>query len=119
MSASSSQETYSPDQLVIGEALAEGITLLSGQNLTRGSVLGKKVTAGTIAGAAVAGGTGNGTIGSLTVGGAAKPGIYTAICTAAATNAGTFSIKDPALNHIGDATVAVAFVSTEDRKSVV
>ena len=104
-------ETYIPDQLIAGEddIVSQQITLLSGQNQPRGAVLGKTITAGTISGAAVAGNTGNGTIGTLSVGGAAKPGVYRATCITAATNSGTFKVVDPSGNYIGNATVAVAF----------
>jgi hypothetical protein len=86
------------------------VTLLSGQNLVRGTVLGKKVTAGTIAGAADAGNTsGSGAIGTLSVGTGAQLGVYRAVCIEPAANAGTFAVFDPSGVEIGKATVAVAF----------
>ena len=48
MPASFSSTSYTPDGLVIGEELllTRNITLLSGQNLTRGAVLGKITASG-------------------------------------------------------------------------
>jgi hypothetical protein len=72
------------------------ITVLSGQNLKAGAVLGKVTEAGAT-GAAVAGNTGNGTI---TVTGAlqdatAKPGVYRAIVIEPGANLGTFEVEGP------------------------
>ena len=112
MPASYETSTLTPDHLNAGdEVISKQITLLSGENRTRGALLGKTVTAGTIAGAAKAGNTGNGTIGSLTVGTRAKLGVYRATCITAATDAGTFKVEDPNGKLIGNATVAVAFVN--------
>lgn len=49
MSASYSSTSYTPDQIVAGEfddLIAEKITVLSGQNLTRGTVIGKVTASG-------------------------------------------------------------------------
>lgn len=49
MSASFSSASYTPDRLVAGESddlLAKSITLISGQNLARGAVLGKITASG-------------------------------------------------------------------------
>jgi hypothetical protein len=102
--------TYQPDNGMLGcEYLHKAVVLASGQNLTRLAVLGKTVTAGTIAGAAVTGNTGNGTIGSLTVSGTAKEGIYRAVCKKTATNGGEFLVINPFGRFIGTAYVGVAF----------
>lgn len=114
--ASFSSETYSPDRLVTGDVtrlLARSITLLTGQNLARGAVLGRQSTA-TVPTTGTAGGsnTGNGTMGSVAAGGTKlKTGTYTARCIRAATNAGDFQVSDPDGNLIGIAIVAVAFTS--------
>lgn len=110
--ASFTSETYTPDRLILRNAdllISRQITLVSGENRTRGAVLGKTATAGTISGAAAAGNTGNGTIGSLTVGGAAKEGRYRAVCIEPGTNVGTFALFDPEGVQVGTAVVAVAF----------
>ena len=48
MTTSHSSQAYTPDQLVAGELplLSRQITLLSGQNLARGAVLGKVTASG-------------------------------------------------------------------------
>lgn len=90
----------------------EVITILAGSGsaraLTSGMVLGK-ITKGAATPAAVAGNTGNGTIGTVTVGAAAKPGVYAVTCIEPATNAGKFLVNDPEGQVLGVATVAVAF----------
>jgi len=83
--------------------------LVSGQNLGAGAVLGKIVTAGTIAGAAAAGNVGNGTLSAMTVGAAAKEGVYKVTIVEPAANAGEFAVEDPDGKTIGNGTVAVAF----------
>lgn len=92
-----------------GSRSREAITVLSGENLKAGHVIGRKSTAGTASGAAVAGNTGNGTIGSVAVGKARKNGVYRLVCVEPGTNAGTFEVEDPDGNIIGTATVAVAY----------
>jgi hypothetical protein len=106
----SSTNSPTPDALLAGEMprVTKAITLLSGENCTRGAVMGK-ITVGTGAGAASAGNTGNGTIGAITIGANAKPGVYRAVCIEPAANAGKFSIEDPDGVNVGVATVAVAF----------
>jgi hypothetical protein len=98
------------DHIRAGEfpALTEDVTLLSGENLTEGAVLGQ-ITVGTGSGAPSAGNTGNGTIGAITIGAGAKPGRYRAVCIEPATNAGKFAVEDPDGINVGVATVAVAF----------
>ncbi len=90
----------------------EQITILAGSGadrvLTSGMVLGK-ITKGAATPAAVAGNTGDGTIGAVTVGAAAKPGVYRLVCIEPATDAGKFSVEDPDGIEVGVATVAVAF----------
>ncbi len=58
-------------------------------------------------------GTGNGTIGTISLGPDAMPGRYQLKCTAAATNAGTFAVIAPNGERLADATVAVAFTSRQ------
>jgi len=83
--------------------------IISGADLLAGTVLGK-ITKGSAA--AVAGtNTGNGTMGSITVGAAAVAGVYTLRVTAIASNAGSFQVTDPDGDVVGVGTVAVAFTS--------
>jgi hypothetical protein len=104
-------ETYTPDKLLAGDypAVTDIVTILSGQNLVRGALLGK-VTIGAATPAAVAGNTGNGTLAAATVSGAAKPGVYRAVCIEPGTNLGKFTIEDPDGITVGVATVGTEFV---------
>lgn len=116
MTVSFSSSSYSPDRLVAGDParlLARSITLLSGQNLARGAVIGRQ-SAATVptTGTADGGNTGDGTMTSVAAGGTDLiAGTYTARCITAATNAGDFEIIDPDGDVVGIATVAVAFTS--------
>lgn len=111
--ATFTQTSLTNDTLIAGEAddlVSRKVTVLSGENRTRGAVLGKKVTAATVVGAADSGNTGgSGTIGSLSAGTGAQVGVYRAVCIEPAANAGTFAVYDPSGIEIGKATVAVAF----------
>jgi len=91
----------------------EDVTVLSGQDLAIGSVLGK-VTKGTCptTGTADAGNTGGGSCGSVTAGALAQIGIYTVRCIKAATGAGDFEVIAPDGSLVGIATVGVAFESS-------
>lgn len=91
-----------------GSLSREAITVLSGQNLQPGHVLGK-VAVGTATGAAVSGNTGNGTIGTVSAGATAKAGVYQAICIEPATDGGVFEVEDPDGVIVGRAVVGAAF----------
>jgi len=86
----------------------EQITVLSGQVLQAGHVVGR-VTLGATTPAPVAGNTGNGTLGTVTVGVGAKAGVYRATCIEPATNLGRFTVEDPDGVNVGVATVASEF----------
>lgn len=90
----------------------EEMTLITGQNLKSGTVLGKITfvvpTTGT-AGSNTGDGTCTGVAGKI----GTKLGTYTLTCIAAATNAGTFAVKDPDGLALPDATVAVAYVNSQ------
>lgn len=106
----STEGTYTPDALIADGKNVRGkvVTLLSGQSVVRGEVLGS-VAIGSATSAAKSGGnTGNGTMGTITVG-AAQAGVYQLRITKAATNAGDFQVTDPAGDVVGVGTVAVAF----------
>ena len=106
-------ETTRAGEFIQGEAgvkrSRDEITVKSGQNLTAGDVIAKQTTAGTVTGAAPAGNTGDGTIGTLSVGVGAQEGVYELVALEPATNAGEFSVEAPNGEQIGVATVAVAF----------
>lgn len=86
----------------------ETVTILSGQDVSAGDVLGK-VTKGAATPAAVAGNTGNGAFGAVTVSAGAKVGVYKVVFIEPAANAGRFTVEDPDGITIGVGTVAVAF----------
>ena len=91
-----------------GTRSREQITLLSGQNLKAGTVLGKRLT-GAGASAAFAANTGNGAMGAITVTGPAKAGVHKLIIIEPGANVGTFEVFDPDGLLIGRGAVASAF----------
>jgi hypothetical protein len=111
-SAEFSTDTFTPDRLIAGDMqlVPRTITVLSGQSLLRGTLLGKTSVSATV-GAAVAdaGNTGNGTVGTVTAGAEAKNGNYRLVCVEPGTNAGVFAVFNPNGIEIGRATVGVAF----------
>lgn len=106
----STTSSPSPDRLLGGEFPRETqeITVASGENLTAGAVIGR-ITVGTAAAAAAAGNTGNGTMGAVTTGADAKPGVYKVVIVEPGANVGTFIVEDPDGVIVGRGTVAVAF----------
>ena len=112
--ASLESTTFNPDDLLVSgfPLKAEKITLKSGQNCVRGTVLGRVAGAVTTAaaGAGVAGAnTGDGTIGTVTLGAGAKEGVYKIVFIEPATNLGTFIVIDPDGVEIGQGVVGTAF----------
>jgi len=98
--------TFTPDNLIAPgcDMVTEGITLKSGANFVRGTVLEETVF-GTAASAAKSGGnTGNGTLTldatTPTLFGAAS-GVYTVRCITAAANGGTFLVNTPSGTSLG------------------
>lgn len=89
----------------------DNITVLSGQNLTAGAVVGRVNKGIGRAVSAAGANTGNGTLTGLSVSPDVQVGTYTLTCTAAATNAGTFSVTCPDGTVLPSATVAVAYTS--------
>jgi hypothetical protein len=106
-----SEGTFTPDGILAGEdnLQTRQITLLSGENRKRGSVLGK-IAAGAASSAAKGGGnTGNGTLtmdAGTPVRSGAKVGVYQVRFVAAATNNGTFRVTDPDGFVLGDVVMA-------------
>lgn len=91
-----------------GDRSRDACTVLSGQTLKAGHVVGVVVT-GTGTATAGGGNTGDGTMGTVTVGAGAMAGDYTLNIIEAATNAGNFELIDPQGDVAGIGTVAVAF----------
>lgn len=86
----------------------DAVTVLSGQNLAVGTVVGK-ARIGTITGAAAAGNTGDGTMGAVTAGNGIQVGVYQVTFIEPAANLGTFQVEDPDGAVIGTGVVASAF----------
>jgi hypothetical protein len=91
-----------------GSLSRDTITVLSGQTLQAGHVLGQ-VTVGTASAAPASGNTGNGVISGVAAGTTAEPGVYIAECIEHATNSGTFQVTDPTGIIVGDVVVGAAF----------
>jgi hypothetical protein len=106
-----SQGSVTPDGIIAGtdDLMTRQITLVSGENRVRGSVLGK-VASGAASSAAKSGGnTGNGTLTmdvTTPVRAGAKAGIYAVRFIAAAANNGTFRVTDPDGFVLGDVVMA-------------
>jgi len=91
-----------------GTRARENITVMQGQKLEAGTVLGL-LSSGAASSAAGGSNVGNGTMGTVTVTSPAQVGAYVLTVTAAAANAGTFSVVAPDGSSVGTGTVAVAF----------
>lgn len=88
----------------------ETLTIPSGTAaFDAGMVLGATLASGSATAAAVTGNTGNGTMGTITVGAAAKVGVYTLTVIEPGSNVGTFTITDPEGVLVGKGAVASAF----------
>jgi len=100
-------ETFIPDQLIAGnlKLVTQQARIASG-NLKRGSILGQKST-DSVTTAAGAGNTGNGTLGSISIGASPKYGVF----TLTASSATTFTVTDPEGNAQANATVGTAYTS--------
>lgn len=90
-----------------GTRSREVVTILSGEDLTAGMVLGR--VRGAVTTAAVGTNTGTGSIGTVTAGAGAMEGDYKVIIVEPATDAGNFIVENPLGAVIGHGTVAVAF----------
>jgi hypothetical protein len=92
-----------------GTRSRERITVLSGESLVAGAVLGK-VTLGAATPAPFSGNAANtGTIATVSLGAGAKAGIYRLVVVEPASNAGAFTLEDPDGVTIGTGTVGVEF----------
>ena len=91
-------------------------TLLAGAGAERpvviGEVAGRRLF-GAPVGAVVAGGTGDGGIGAIALGTAAKKGLYDFTCIAAAADGGRFQVTDPDGYRLPDLLVGVAYVHAQ------
>lgn len=107
--------TYTHDNLLQGQWPYEGkndCTILSGQDVVRGSILGK-VTLGAATAVADESNTGDGAMGAITVGADAQVGDYILKIIAEAANAGTFQVVAPDGSSLGQGTVGEAFSNAQ------
>lgn len=91
----------------------EKVTILSGQDIPVGGVIGKVKTSCPATGTADGGNTGNGTCTGVSAGDQVKLGTYTLTCIEAAANAGDFEVRDPDDVTLGQATVGAAYTSEQ------
>jgi len=103
------QDTFIPDQLIASnvQLVTKTVVIGAGLTLKRGTVLGR-ASLHSVAASAVTG-TGNGTVGTLSVGSAAQVGAYKLTATAA----DSFALTDPNGNAVGTVTVGTAFTSNQ------
>lgn len=95
-----------------GQRSREEIVISAGSGkLEAGTLIAMITAANALTPTANGGNTGNGTIGSVTVTSEAVSGSYTLTITAAAANAGTFELRDPAGNLLGEGTVGQPFTA--------
>jgi hypothetical protein len=87
----------------------ENVTVVAAAALKIGAILAQR-TKSTVTPTKKSG-TGDGALGTWTLGASAMPGIYKLTCIATATNAGTFSVLAPDGGYLPNLTVAVAYVS--------
>lgn len=111
-----SQETpYSPKHLLAsGPYTTRKVTILSGQNLVAGAVIGAialgAVTVTPGAAVSASGGTpGNGSIGTVTADSGAQEGTYQVVIIEPGANVGTFEVIRPDGTLDGTGVVAVAY----------
>lgn len=76
---------------------------------TPGTVLGKTLVSGAATAVAGASNTGNGTMGTITVGASARVGIYTLRVTAATTNSGSYELRNQAGALVGTGSISAVF----------
>lgn len=97
----------------VGAPSRENITVLSGQNLKAGAVIGRvnkgvgRMTVPTVVG------TGNGTVSLVYGGPETLVGNYVVTCITAAANGGTFSVVNPAGKALPNAVVGTPYRSRE------
>ncbi len=109
-------ETNTFDSLIqkVGNGIYSCIfnaVILAGQNLVRGSVLGK-ITKGDVTETPDSGNTGTDTFGTVTLGSSAMLGDYVVTCTTKATGASVFQVVTPKGVLLAPLTQGVAYASS-------
>jgi len=111
--SSLTEGTYAAEFLLneVSDGRRESITVLSGQDLASGAVVGRVTKGVGRASIPTVVGTGNGTMTAVSAGPEVELGSYVVTCTVAATNGGTFSVVTPSGLALPTATVATPYVS--------
>lgn len=112
---------FYPDNLIGGDKklVTCNVAILAGENLKRGTVLGRVKVVVPVTGTAGGGNTGNGTVTLVTGGNKTVPGTYTIVCIRAVTNGGEFTVTGPGGRYIGNVLITAGaggtgvFVSDE------
>ena len=91
----------------------EVVTVLSGQNLALGTVLGKRTLAACPTTGTAGSNTGGGTCTTVTAGAKAKVGTYTLKCIRVIAGGGEFTVEDPDGYGLPDALAGVAYVNDQ------
>lgn len=93
-----------------GRRSREKVTVISGQNLKAGAVLGQiTIDPATITSTPDSGNTGDGAMGTVTAGAGVQAGRYRLVIIETITALGTFTVEDPNGVEIGQGDVAAAF----------
>lgn len=116
------QGTHTPDNLIGGDKklVTEEVLVASGQDLARGSVLGRVKVSVPTTGTKGGSNTGNGTCTAVTGGPKTKKGTYTITCVVApeaTDHGGTFRVTNPAGQDIGFFTMPNTDEGTYEFKS--
>ena len=90
----------------------EEVTILSGQSLSTGTVVGKITKSVPDAGTPDEGNTGDGTVTGVTGGSKTMIGTYVLECITAGTGNGVFKVIDPDGNRLDDAKAGSAYTSS-------
>lgn len=98
---------------IMGQLARSAVTVLSGQNLLAGAVVGRVTKGVGRMSVPTVVGTGNGTVATVYGGPETQVGNYVVTCTVAAANGGTFSVVNPAGKALPVATVGTPYRSRE------
>lgn len=106
-------ETFAYDNLLMSNypVLSKQITVLTGQNLVRGTLIGEITKVCPSTGTAKVGNTGNGTCIAVTAGSKTQLGTYTLRCVTAGIGSATFAVYTPDGLRLYDAATGTAFSS--------
>lgn len=106
-------ETYIPGNLVVPDfpLLTKQVTVLAGQNLSAGSLIGEITKVCPTTGTSNGANSGNGTCTAVTAGNKAELGTYTLRCIDADTDLATFAVFSPSGVRLYDAITGVAYSS--------